>query len=255
MKTLFWSIGSHVRMSLLCCLLSFALTLSLPGITAALDYETHPVLAPCSRFSDYYDHLGFREEGIKEWPKRYHDRVNLVVEEYFNTTDIDCAAEDYEALFEPGTELLDLAAALPPFNDPETRVTRFDTGRVLLEYLRIYECALNEYGMLVAYDTAQEEYDAFGEIDFATYFLSDLMSDSFERRKLIEREKTVARTSLERTLYLIGSLDRLRPLEAELECAQRLTLDIRNLTALSAETSSCLVRTGATDVLRDYKED
>lgn len=51
-------------------------------------------------------------------------------------------------------------------------------------------------------------------------------------------------------------MDRLRPLEAELECMQRMSIDIRNIAALSAETSACMPRTWyAKDALRDFKED
>lgn len=87
-------------------------------------------------------------------------------------------------------------------------------------------------------------------------FFSGLMEQFLDRSAIINEERVVARVTLHRVLTLIGNFGRLRPLEAELECTQRLSLDIRNISALTAETSSCLPRIwNAKDVLRDYKEE
>lgn len=236
--------------------------LSTPHVSAADDPEIpefsgrppdeHPILSPCTRFDDRYDVLGFNSNYIDDWKDIYHTNVNDIVEEYLKQPEIECTAESYVELFTPGPALLDLAASLPTWNDPDVPLSRLDTARVLLEYLRLYECALVEYDALLYYETAQEEFDIRGEIAFEKFFFSDLISEAFSRGNTIKRERIVARKSLHRVLTLIGAFDRLRPLEAELECMQRFSLDVRNIAALSAEASACLPRTwNAKDALRD----
>ncbi len=244
---------------------------SAPGLTAFAEEEVkvpaysgrepkeHPILAPCSRFEDRYQHLGFTETQIDEWPDIYHNRVDRIVEEYLKPVELSCAAENYVAFMKPGGELTDLAASLPTWNDPKVPLSRFDTSRVLLEYLRIYECALTEFDHFRSYGTAKEEFrEEFGPGDvtaFFDFFFSDLMVNTKERGDIINRERIVARKSLQRVLTLMGAFDRLRPLDGELECMQRFSIDVRNISALSAETSACLPRVwNAKDVLRDYPE-
>lgn len=235
------------------------------------DPTESPILAPCSRFADNYDDLGYTDTHIEEWPDLYHDTVAKIVTESLDSPKISCTADDYEALLKAGDELKKLAKKLPPWKDTDTEVSRFDLPRVLLENLRIYECALVEFRQFLHYDTAAENFDEEKErqekeegrspddttvISFFKFFFSDLMTETSKRAETIKRERAIARRALNRTLTLIGTMDRLRPLEAELECMQRMSLDVRNIAALSAETSSCIPRTwNAKDTLRDYKED
>lgn len=217
--------------------------------------DEHPILAPCGRFDDRYQHLMFADTKLEEWPDMYHKQVNDVIEEYLKPAVIECDAENYGTLSEPGGELLELAASLPTWNDPDVPLSRLDTSRVLLEYLRIYECVLMEFDEFIFYDTRQEEYDDRGAVGFLKYFLSDLMNSAFERSEIILREREIARTTMHRAVTIMGAFDRLGPLDAELECMQRFSLDMRNVAALTAETSACLPRIwNAKDSLRDIEE-
>lgn len=233
------------------------------------DVTKYPILAPCTRFDDRYEDLGFTEDDayLLTWPDKYHEQVDTVVEEYFEKTPVNCQAEDYQELFEPGEELRSLAENLPPWQDSKTseQLSRLDTGRVLLEYLRFYECALMEYQHFSYIRTAEErfqqgEYDDDDEDepvtdDFFDFFFSDLTREMAERTKVIEQELYVARTAMDRLLNIIGAIDRLRPIEAELECTQRMSIDLRNLAALTAETAACMPRMwNASDPLRDIQE-
>lgn len=221
------------------------------------DRTEHPILAPCSRFDTRYAGLQFAEKPMEEWPELYHDTVNDVVEEYLKPATVSCDADDYEGLqrAEKDSNLYKLATNLPTWADKNVPLGRLDTPRVLLEYLRIYECALTEFDEFLMHDTWLEEYDEQGDAGFLQFFLSDLMRSAFGRAEIINQERAVARTSLNRTLTIMGAFDRLAPLDAELECMQRFSLDMRNITALSAEASACLPRIwNAKDTLRDIKE-
>ena len=223
--------------------------------------DEHPILAPCSRFDDRYAILLFRDNNVEEWPDIYHERVKGVIEEYLEPIDLTCTADGYTEFLEPGDKLLELAADLPTWNDPDVPLSRFDLSRVLLEYLRIYECALMEFDTFLYYDTYKEEADEpreedDGDSSFISFFLSDLLEESAKRAGIINHERTIARKTLNRVLTLITTAERLRPLEAELECMQRMSLDMRNAASLTAEASSCLPRVwNAKDVLRDYPEE
>jgi len=219
------------------------------------DRTAHPILAPCTRFDTRYAGLQFAEIPMKDWPDLYHDTVNDVIEEYLEPSTVSCDAKDYGSLAEPGKRLLELATSLPTWADKKVPLSRLDTPRVLLEYLRIYECALTEFDEFLMHDTWLEEYDEQGDAGFLKYFLSDLMRSAFGRAEIINQERAVSRTSLNRALTIIGAFDRLAPLDAELECMQRFSLDMRNITALSAEASACLPRIwNAKDTLRDIKQ-
>lgn len=218
--------------------------------------DEHPILAPCSRFDEQYRFLFFESTPVEAWPDMYHERVDKVIEEYLEKAELECDAENYGELLRAGPELYDLAASLPTWQDSAVPLTRFDTARVLLEYLRVYECALMEFDEFLYFDTTIEmgrEDPSLGMFDI---FMSDLMVEGQERAGLIAKERATARKILQRVLKLIGAFERLRPIEAELECMQRLSLDIRNVSALTAEASACLPRTwNAKDSLRDFPEE
>lgn len=221
----------------------------------------HPMLTPCSRYEDRYDQLLFAHRNIKEWPEIYHDQMRRVVDEYLEPTTFKCDAENYTEFMKPGKELLSLAAALPTWNDPKVPLSRFDISRVLLEYLRIYECSLMEYDTFLYFDTTKEKFDeqeiVEGKpVNFFDFFFSDLLDEASVRADLVNTERTIARKTLQRVLTLIATAERLRPLEAELECMQRYSLDVRNAMSLTAEASSCLPRIwNAKDILRDINDE
>lgn len=232
----------------------FAADLAVPEFSGRPP-EEHPILAPCTRFDDRYDALDFNSKDIDKWPDIYHDQVDRIIEEYLQPRELQCDADDYETFLPPGTELKKLAELLPTWNDPEVPLSEYDISRVLLEYLRIYECALMEFGEYLPYDTTLEE-RTDPNAHFTDIFFPELAVESFKRSAIIRKERTIARKTLHRVLTLLGNLGRLRPLEAELECTQRVSLDIRNIAGLTAETSACLPRIwNAKDALRDYKEE
>lgn len=228
----------------------------------------HPILAPCSRYEERYkDKAKFDGEYLKTWEETYHKTVDEVIEEHLKTPTLACDASSYAVFMEAGPKLKEVAKSLPTWQDNAVRLTRFDLGRVLLEYLRVYECALDEYENGPSkYETAREvgreEDEGIRTPDpepsikdfFLSIFWKDLLEEDDERLKIIKREKTVARETLTRTLGVISALDRLRPLEMELQCMQQISLDIRNIAALSAEASACFPRAWSTkDILRDIK--
>jgi hypothetical protein len=60
--------------------------------------------------------------------------------------------------------------------------------------------------------------------------------------QLIAKERRIARPVLQRTLQLIGGMDRLEPLGVDIECLKRTSLDIRNSLGLISQAASCLTR-------------
>ena len=75
-----------------------------------------------------------------------------------------------------------------------------------------------------------------------------------QRGKIVE-ELATTRDTMHRLLSLIGGMERMRILTAELECVQRASLDARNAFGLAAETASCLPRVwDHKDPLRDYNQ-
>lgn len=228
----------------------------------------HPILAPCSRFEERYkDKAKFDGEYLSKWEDMYHETVDEVIEEHLKTPTLTCDASTYAAFLQAGPKLEELAKSLPTWQDNSVRLSRFDLGRVLLEYLRVYECALDEYEngpskYETALEVGQEEDDGIRTPDpepsIKDFFLSivwpELLEEDDKRLEVIKREKIAARETLNRTLGIISALDRLRPLEMELQCMQQVSLDIRNITALSAEASACFPRAWTTkDILRDVK--
>lgn len=123
------------------------------------DPEEPPILAPCSRFEEAYEDLGYLDKPLEKWADIYHESVSKVISESLEKPEIQCTGSDYESLLRPGPELRRLAEKLPPWKDTDVPVTRFDLARVLLENLRIYECALIEYDEFLLYDTTVEKFD------------------------------------------------------------------------------------------------
>jgi len=112
-------------------------------------------------------------------------------------------------------------------------------GTVLLEYLRTYECALSErqsfLNVILQNSSAQQNASIGNSRD--TYNEANA-----SERQTIARELSLARATLDRTLLVIGGMDRLRPLTVDIECLKRTSLDIRNITGLISQTSMCLPR-------------
>ena len=175
-----------------------------------------------------------------ESAETYHETVNDIIEDHLrglrtlSTASLQCAADGYRQLLPARESLIDLASALPPWKNPDRleSLSQADIGSVLLEFLRTYECALHERSeflptfIIGTKAIMRGEYEALSNAERAT----------------IQRELLIARPALDRTLTLIGGLDRLQPLAADIECLKRTSLDLRNIVGLLAEATSCLAR-------------
>lgn len=196
---------------------------------------------------------------------RYHATVAGVVNAHLseladiNTLPLQCTANDYRGLLQPSTALSALAAQLPEWGPSRAaKLSEADLGPVLLEYLRVYECALHERERFLV-PTVQDEKekvvkDKDGN-DIRTIKTSDLVDEKDRQQKILTEELLTARPALERTIAFLGVIDRLRPLSAELECLKRASLDLRNVTGLTAEAASCMPKIwDARGSLRDLSE-
>jgi len=248
-----------------------------------------PVLAACvQRQYEIFKKIDFEkltvEEEIREaneftkWSEKYHETVGKIIEENLGEfTDVDhspmrrsmppprCTADTYAQFFPPRPELKAIARKLPSWenkhgiNNNIDRLTQADIGTVLLEYLRMYECALIELSLLLPVETQSEEGERNQQLFDLTFVSSTaidrgtLLTHFMSDRKGLLKEIALARTSLHRTLSFMSGLDQLRPIDADMTCIQQASLDIRNSLALAADASSCLPRIwNAKDPLRDY---
>jgi len=178
----------------------------------------------------------------------YHSTVARVVNAHLNeltdinTRPLQCTANDYRGLLQPSDPLQDLANQMPEWG-PSRPVSEADLASVLLEYLRVYECSLLQRAQFLNVFILREQGTLEQTIDgfqLQTLPTDTLTKESARQADLIRTELATARPALERTLALLGGIDRLRPLAAELECLKRASLDLRNLTGLAAEAASCM---------------
>ena len=192
--------------------------------------ERYPILAPCTRDDPRYAALFFNTEHFDDWAEKYHEAVDEVVEEYLEPPgDIQCD-EDILLPIDGATSAMGaMAQKLPPWQDPTDRakLKRSDVGIVLLEHLRLYECALSEHYYYLPVDVIQEKFLDFSGGTFPLpkfvpgFDLLELIAEMERRREIIRNEIVIARPTLERALLLLNALTRLMPLDAELQCLQR----------------------------------
>ncbi len=184
----------------------------------------------------------FEDTKLRDWPETYHSTVSRIVEAHLiklqepSSTDIKCTAGDYASMMKANSALQGLASKLEPWK--ESQVSELEVGPVLLEYLRVYECALEEKRYFIT--GAQHSSASSSSAPSIAYgkYIEEEADDS----TLIEREMATARPILERTLSLMGGLDRLNLLKLEIECLRRSSLDLRNVLGLAAEASACMPR-------------
>src|SRR3989344_4174012 len=104
------SIAGLLKSAVLLLLFGFVIGF-VPGLTVRAEEEEvkvpeytgrppkeHPILAPCSRLEERYQHLNFTETRLEEWPEIYHKRVDAIIEEYLKPVELSCTAENYIAL-------------------------------------------------------------------------------------------------------------------------------------------------------------
>lgn len=194
----------------------------------------------------------------------YHGTVALVIDAHINDLaeinklPLQCTANDYRGLLEPSSALTSLAYLLPEWGDSR-EVSEADLGAVLLEYLRVYECSLQQRNEFLSVFILREQGESVTQPDgteVQTMPRADLTELQAEEAKLIAHELQTARPALERTLAFLGGIDRLRPLSAELECLKRASLDLRNAMGLLAESASCMPKMwDARGSLRDLPDE
>lgn len=195
-------------------------------------------LAACPSDNTEFENLAF-----SKWPDQYHTTVAQVVEAHIgnlsgvSTERLQCTTSDATETSPPTDALRELAVTLPPWENDRAMasLSEADIGSVLFEYLRIYECSLNQRQGFLNVILSQKTSEA--DDSRSTY-----NDETLKERAIIARELAVARSSLDRTLLIVGSIDRLRPLTVEIECLKRTSLDIRNITGLIGQTAACLPR-------------
>jgi hypothetical protein len=185
----------------------------------------------------------FEKTDMEKWPETYHGMVSKVIEahtkkmENLSAAEIVCTAEDYPSMFKASAELQGLASTLEPWK--KRTVSELELAPVLLEYLRVYECSLEEkrYFLTIEQQRSSSSSSAGTEIGYGKF-----LDDKTEDETLINRELASARPILERTLSIVGGLDRLKPLAMDIECIKRASVDLRNGLGLVAEAASCMPR-------------
>ncbi|MBI1812831.1 hypothetical protein HYR82_03550 [Candidatus Peregrinibacteria bacterium] len=169
------------------------------------------------------------------WIAQYHTAVDIVVSAHLSERPMQCTATGSDL---PSTPLLLLAGMLPPWQEPQKLLglRESDMGAVLLEFLRVYECALRERETFLPIAVAQEAAPA------TTFSLGPHTTEMMREQTVIGRELTGDRNALHRTLLFLEGRDRLRPLATNMECLARASLDLRNTLGLAADASACMPR-------------
>lgn len=225
-------------------------------------------LSPCTS-SEAFDLFDF-----DAWEEQYHGDVRDAVDEYLGQlglreedaedaqdaedaeeqeTSFDSAQDDNNAqqkllqctggttgVLQPASPTLrSIASRLPEWSEV-SNLSQSQFPAVLLAYTNAYECALTDYKMTYTFHTFRE-LGARGGI-LALFDLSDLWSQATARREKIDAELRTVRPAMDRTLTALHGLNRLSEFSSSMECLLAASLDLRNVTALLAETASCLPR-------------
>lgn len=158
------------------------------------------------------------------------------------------------------TSLKTLAGMLAPWKQPPNApngapakntaldlLRREDVGSVLIEYLRTYQCSLQERGFFLATRAVQEMKDQASSASSAPADLSQVPANSYgeelvREQQFIRRELLLQPLILERTLSFVANETRFTPLAENMTCLERASTDLRNGLALAAEASACMPR-------------
>jgi hypothetical protein len=213
------------------------------------------VLSACSGSTLLFPRI--KLNALEYWSATYHQNVSTVVNAVSAPAMSDaCSLTPVQ----PPTVMLALASQLPPWNDPERLLTlrRDDVGNVLLEYLRTYECALEERAMelpIRSNEELNEQAKQNGETPTGIN-LSQATTEEARQLKFIQKEMQLSRPALHRTLLFLASTMRLGSLGREMDCLTRASADLRNSLGLAAETSACVNRIwDARSALRNSTKD
>ena len=223
---------------------------------------------------------------VEYWRNTFHTTVSSVVDEYFTPAKLECSGSSHAQAFPPRPILLKLANTLPSWrtltwqlhnektssnwwdifsggnvdwtqvNYNSLHLSELDIGTVLLEYLRMYECALVERTLFLPTHTldqvSKREALLSGNILPTLEHMIVAVIVWTDRETIIE-ELLIARRAINRTVTMLSGYNRFNVLNMELQCLQQASLDMRNGLALAADSASCLPRIwNAKDPLRDY---
>lgn len=220
------------------------------GILTSSDTGTDlTALAACTGSGTAFDDTKLP---FDKWVSTYHSTVAGVIQAHMDSLEntaklpLDCTAPDYASMVKPTPELSSLASQLAPWKDNATKLqalSETELAPVLLEYLREYQCALNERKNFIEEKVQQSMSGGTDE---------SILEESNRQSGIIDHELALAQPALDRTLQIVGDEDRIRPLSLDIECLKRASLDIRNVLGLAAQASACLPRiVNARGSLRD----
>lgn len=187
------------------------------------------------------------QQDYSAWRKLYRDELQKVVDAHEkllfgdDTQQLTCDAATYQKMLPGSDALKKLAGKLPAFKQTASQLSEMDIVPVLLEWERVYECSLNEEYTYAEPNIDQELAKKGG--DFAQFRTINIVNETaVPRRTYIESEMLAVRALNTRLDTILGGLDRLTPLAAEVSCLERATADIRNSMSLIGEASACLPR-------------
>jgi len=199
------------------------------------------------------------DDSIDVWSRRFRQDVTTILESLSDPeAELECSGPNGTQPVPP--LLRTIAGKLLPWQDPLSLadLQRHDTGLVLQEYLRTYECALEERRFFLFPAALHElvvQLSTQGLLDVGDLIsISSITLDKGpEQDQKIEREFKHVRPMINRATALALGMDRFGGLEAEITCLQRASLDLRNGAALAAQAAAQLNRIlDAKDPLRDY---
>ncbi len=205
-----------------------------------------PPLASCEKSDTLFPGRG--KNTLESWKNNYRLTVKDILKAHESPRIAQCT--ENEGNQPPTQKLSNLAKNLAPWKTTQSQnaLLEADMATVLLEYQRMYECALNERLSFLLPSVVAEGKSSEGDIKVAP------LSKTLEsEQQSIQQELSLTRTVLHRVLSFVGANDRLSPLAQNLECLERASLDIRNALGLAADASACLPRAwDARGSLREY---
>lgn len=260
--------------------------LALTGLAHAAEWEQpYPKLGSCSKsdnmaffdpqYAQCMESVGdeaycsslypLKPLPFDQWASTYHASINRIVEDFLGKISEENLAYRRQASGavscsqggDPASPALAaIAKTLEPWKDETTTFRQSDTAPVLLEYLRVYECSMVERSLSLPLEIWREENERRsllpGGLAKNPLFFMKIWELWSEQGETIRKEMAISRPTLERTLSFIGTVHMTRMLERDTECIQRVSLDIRNSFALSADVAACMPRIwNAKDPLRD----
>lgn len=175
------------------------------------------------------------------WSDQYHQEVSRIIAAHQAPAgaSLSCEGQPERTASAP---LKLLAEQLYPWKtqgmDAIIDLNETEMGSVLLEYQRMYRCALQQRSFPLA-SLVLTEMGRMSPLGFR------IDMDSFQQRvqkeqRFIATEPDIAKKALNRTLAALAGRERLQPLTLSMECLVRASTDITNELGLSATVSACL---------------